>query len=508
MAKFFEILIIFLFIVNNLIAQKPIVSTAFGKISGYENNGLHIFKGIPFAAPPLGELRWKEPQDPTKWEGILSCVDFAASPMQREPKPFSCWTEEFIAPPSPLSEDCLYLNVWTKPSTQKKPVVVWIYGGGFNSGSAACAIYDGKYYAKNDVVFVSINYRVNIFGFFAHPELSAESNGKGFANFGLLDQLHALKWVQNNIEAFGGDPNNVCIMGQSAGSFSVQALVASPLSKGLFHKAIGHSGGILGTNRSITLSQAHANGEKLVSQVKSKDFDEFRSLSSKELLEKVSKFNPSYVPVLDNYYLPSNLTSYFEAGKHNDVNVLTGWVTGDGALFGSSKISKEDFSLQLAKNYPKSLPEISKVFPFENDDLATESNGKLRKLSFGAIPAVMWGKYNQSATYIYEFSHVPVRKPDFPDFGAFHTADVPFALHSLDTWDRPWGDSDAEVEKLMSAYWLNFIKTGNPNGNGLPKWEKYEPKKQFVFELNSNPKITEKLYADEINALLKEGSKL
>ena len=276
------------------IYAQPKVNTQHGTVTGYIKDGLHIFKGIPFAAPPIGELRWKAPQEPKNWQGDLNCTEFSASPVQRDPKPFACWTEEFIAPPSPLSEDCLYLNIWTKPTIKKKPVVVWIYGGGFNSGSAACAVYDGKYYAQNDIVFVSINYRVNIFGFFAHPSITAESNGKGAANFGLLDQLQALKWVQKNIAAFGGDPANVSIMGQSAGSFSVHALVASPLAKGLFTKAIAHSGGLLGTNRGVNLATAEANGTKLMDQLGLKTIDEMRALPAAELLDKVNKFNPQY----------------------------------------------------------------------------------------------------------------------------------------------------------------------------------------------------------------------
>ena len=239
-------------------AQFKLISTKNGKISGTKNGNVSIFKGIPFAAPPVGELRWKAPEPAKNWSGIKKCEAFSASPMQNKPAPFMCWTEEFIAPPEPLSEDCLYLNVWTaaKNSQEKRPVFVWIYGGGLSSGSAACAIYDGQEMAKKGVIFVSLNYRVGVFGFMAHPELSKESGKNASGNYGFLDQMAALRWIQQNIAAFGGNPNNVTIAGQSAGSFSVNALVASPLAKGLFHKAIAESGGMFSNRMGNNLVDA------------------------------------------------------------------------------------------------------------------------------------------------------------------------------------------------------------------------------------------------------------
>ena len=237
-----------------------ILKTDKGKIEGIYNDDktIRIFKGIPYAAPPLGDLRWEAPQPANSWEGIKSCAEFSASPVQNKPEPFYCWTEEFIAQPEPLSEDCLYLNVWTsaKSPEDKQPVYVWIYGGGLVSGSSNCAIYDGEEMAKQGVVFVSLNYRVGVLGFMAHPELSAASDHSASGNYGFLDQIAALKWVQNNISAFGGDPNNVTIAGQSAGAFSVNTLIASPLAKDLFHKAILQSGGLLSNRLQQNLKAA------------------------------------------------------------------------------------------------------------------------------------------------------------------------------------------------------------------------------------------------------------
>ena len=224
-----------------------IIQTDNGQVEGLPNADASVvaFKGIPFAAPPVGDLRWKAPQPVQNWEGVRECKEFSSSAMQSTPAPFLMWTSEFIAPAKPLSEDCLYLNLWTAnpASAEKRPVIVFIHGGGFTSGSGSVPIYDGEEMAKAGVVFVTINYRVGIFGFFSHPELTAESPHHTSGNYGLLDQIAALKWVQKNIAAFGGDPTRVTIAGQSAGAFSVNFLVASPLAKGLFQRAIAESGG-------------------------------------------------------------------------------------------------------------------------------------------------------------------------------------------------------------------------------------------------------------------------
>ncbi len=262
---------------SDLPAQLSVVQTKNGTVEGYNKDDISIFKGIPFAAPPIGDLRWKAPQPVKNWTGVLKCDRFSASPVQRKPVPFMMWTEEFITPPGNLSEDCLYLNVWTpaKSAEEKLPVFVWIYGGGFSSGSAACAVYDGEEFSKKGVVFVSFNYRVGVLGFLAHPGLSSETKNKVSANYGLLDQIAALKWIRQNIQAFGGDPQKVTIAGQSAGSMSVCALVASPLAKGLFRGAIAQSGGILNSSFMRKLPQAEKSGSSFYG--KNESFGYFRA---------------------------------------------------------------------------------------------------------------------------------------------------------------------------------------------------------------------------------------
>src|SRR6476620_2662270 len=268
-----------------------VVKTDAGLVSGTLKQDIHIFKGIPFAAPPVGDLRWKAPQPVHQWGGVKVCDKFSASPMQASPAPFSMWTEEFLIPKEPISEDCLYLNVWTGASSskEKRPVLVWIYGGGFGSGGTAVPIYDGEAMAKKGIVFVSINYRVGIFGFFAHPELTAESKNHASGNYGLLDQIAALKWVKKNIAAFGGDPNNVTIAGQSAGSMSVNCLVASPLAKGLFNKAIAESGAsFINSFGNTTLQQAEENGVKTAASLKVNSIEALRKLTAAELMKAQS----------------------------------------------------------------------------------------------------------------------------------------------------------------------------------------------------------------------------
>lgn len=479
-------------------------NTLSGKVKGSlnANGSVSSFKGIPFAAPPIGDLRWKEPQPVKPWAGVLSCTAFSASPYQNKPAPFAMWTEEFIAPPEPLSEDCLYLNVWTpaKSPKEKLPVLMWIYGGGFTSGSSACAVYDGEAMAKQGIIFVSINYRVGVFGFLAHPELTRESGKKASGNYAFMDQLAALKWIKNNIAAFGGDPNKVTIAGQSAGSFSVQALVASPLSKGLFRSAIAHSGASM--NRfSKKLTDAEATGTTLSQKVKTTGIDALRKLSADSLL-KLANTLPfgSFAPIVDGYVLPDAIGTIFKNKKHNDVNLLAGWVTGDATLTGQPKTA-EQFKTWVTETYKSKANNFLKVFPASTDEEAIRSQTKLGNLTFAGFADHVWALNNTSNSYLYEFSYVPTDKPGFPDYGAFHTSEVPFALRTLSKWNRPWKETDYAVEAAMSTYWINFVKTGNPNGSNLPEWKKYDASMYGILNFDNKPQMKPALYKTEFQLL-------
>lgn len=334
-----------------------------GLISGKttDNQDLNIFMGIPFAAPPVNELRWKAPQPVQPWKGVLECVTAPASAMQATPTPFLCWSVEFLAPVKLIGEDCLYLNVWSsaKRTDEKLPVIVWIHGGGFSGGSGTVPLYDGEDMARKGVVFVTINYRLGVFGFLNHPELVEESEYKTVGNYGILDQIAALKWVNNNIAEFGGDSGNITINGQSAGSFSVNALVASPLAKGLFQKAIAQSGGMFGKNTSIeeVVQQAQGTGVEFLKTAGVTSIEELRRIPANELIKIPGRFGPT----IDGIVIPPIYETFVE-GKQNDVALITGWNKDDGVSFGpppSTDIYKENAQKQYGDNANKFLS----VFP-------------------------------------------------------------------------------------------------------------------------------------------------
>ena len=278
--------------VHSVKTQDGLVS---GKLVGEDS--VKTFMGIPFAAAPVGELRWKAPQPVSPWEGVKECVANPASAIQNPPVPFFAWSEEFLIPPTPISEDCLYLNVWTdaEKSDEKRPVMVWIHGGGFTGGSGTVPLYDGEELAKKGIVVVTINYRLGVLGFLSHPELSKESDSGTSGNYGVLDQIAALKWVKNNISQFGGDPKNVTIAGQSAGSMSVNVLVSSPMAKGLFNKAIAQSGAMFnydGGRSGRNIEMAEKAGEEFMEKTGAGSLEALRQIQADSLLKVGGSFWP------------------------------------------------------------------------------------------------------------------------------------------------------------------------------------------------------------------------
>ncbi len=475
-----------------------IVRTEAGLVSGVKNTtgDITAFKGIPFAAPPVGDLRWKAPHPVTHWTGVKKCGAFGPSPMQAKPTAFMVYTSEFLIPEKPISEDCLYLNVWTgaKSKAEKRPVFVWIYGGGFTSGGSACSIYDGEEMAKKGVIFVSINYRVGVFGFFAHPELTKESKGKASGNYGLLDQIAALQWVKNNIAAFGGDPTRVTIGGQSAGSMSVNALVASPLTKGLIKGAIAESGSFTINNPllpAVTLVAAEAAGEKVAAKAGATTLSELRAMSAEDAFKKLSG---RYSPIVDGYVLPVAIPDIFAQNKENHVPVITGW---NGEEFGSGPVKKEDFIKQAQQQYGADADKFLSYFPAGTDEQATASAGKLSRDMVFALSGYNWANiqsaYADAPIYVYNFNRKIPASPDFVKYGAFHTGEVCYVLDNLKFLNnRPFGKTDHDLAAMASDYWVNFIKTGNPNGRGLPAWPKYTSNTNLVKVFDAESK-TEKL---------------
>ena len=330
--------------VNELLTDAGLVS---GKLVGLDS--IKTFMGIPFAAPPVGELRWKAPQPVQSWEGIKDCVENPASAIQNPPVPFFAWSEEFLIPKEPISEDCLYLNVWTGAETvdEKRPVMVWIHGGGFSGGSGTVPLYDGEELAKKGIVVVTINYRLGIFGFLAHPELNRESSDSTSGNYGVLDQIAALEWVKKNISAFGGDPENITIAGQSAGAFAVNALVASPKAKGLFHKAIAQSGGMFNRVTGLVsgIKGAEQRGQELMVGLGAESIMDLRSFPADSLLKIPGRFGP----VVDGIVIPG-VRETFENSAHSDVPLLTGWNADDNVSFGP-EVSPAQFKENAKKQY-------------------------------------------------------------------------------------------------------------------------------------------------------------
>lgn len=465
------------------------VKTEAGLVSGVRGGDgtVSIFKGIPFAAPPVGDLRWKAPAPVAHWEGVRKCDVFPPSAMQSKPTPFAMWSKEFMAPEEPLSEDCLYLNLWTAAKTveDKRPVIVWIHGGAFTSGSGSVPLYDGEEMAKKGVVFITINYRLGILGFLAHPELSLESPGKVSGNYGILDQIAALQWVKKNVAAFGGDPGRVTIAGQSAGSFSVNALVISPLAKGLFHRAIAQSGSMFSSDRlgGSGLTDMEQQGVALLKKLNVSGIAELRTKPATELIRAGAFLGLT----IDNHVLVNPVDAY-AAGRQNDVPLLTGWNAGDNLSF-APPLKAADFIANAEKKYGEQAVEFLNLFPASTDEEAKNSQEVLGMLSFGGTNytwATVQCTSGKSPVYLYYFSHVP---PGLPNYGAFHSAEFGYALKTLKYWDRPFTAYDHQLSETMSSFWVNFAGSGNPNGKGLPEWAVFDTGNPRVMEFGDKTEV-------------------
>ncbi len=466
------------------------ISVEGGLISGSydESTGITSFKGVPFAAPPVGDLRWKAPQPVIPWEGVKQCTTFSASPIQNTPLPFSMWTQEFIAPKEPLSEDCLYLNIWTgaKSAEEKRPVFVYVYGGGFSSGSGSVPIYDGEEMAKKGLVFLTINYRVGTFGFLAHPELTAESPNHASGNYGLMDQVKALEWVQQNIQNFGGDPDNVTIAGQSAGAFSVNYLVGSPHTAGLIDRAIAESGGaVLNTNRlsrNTSLEQAEEAGVKFAESLGASSIAELREMPADKILQARGPGSP----IVDGYMLPASLGEIFAEGQQNDVPVILGWNEDEG--FGGTPVPADQFKQRVQQMFGDKADDFLKQFPVSSDEDAFAIQNELGALQTFGVQMYEWmllqNRTGKSKVFMYRFDRDVPYADNMQDYGAFHTGEVPYAYNNLNMSPRPWTEADYKLANTMSDYWVNFARKGDPNGEGLPRWQACTPDnpKAMIFD--------------------------
>jgi para-nitrobenzyl esterase len=410
--------------------------------------------------------------------------------MQATPSPFGPWSAEYLIPKTPISEDCLYLNVWTNQRTNtnkgRLPVLVWIYGGGFSSGGSGVPIYDGEATARKGIVFVSVNYRVGPFGFFAHSELTRESTHQASGNYGLLDQIAALKWVQQNITQFGGDPANVTIAGQSAGSMSVNCLVASPLAKGLFTKAIAQSGARF-TGSYASLQQAEEDGQQTARALGVSTLAQLRALPAETILKHPQSLRG---PIIDGYVLPASIAQLVADRKQNRVALLTGWNEDEGLAFGQLK-NATDYKAQLTKQYGTRADALLRYYPASNDAEAAQSQRTLSRDQIFGAQNYAWAlaqNQQQLPVYVYRFTRKVPATSEYASYGAFHTAEVAYAYDNLSFIDkrlRPLRPTDDKLAHDMATYWANFIKTGNPNGKGLPHWLAFSAPNESIMQLDT-----------------------
>jgi para-nitrobenzyl esterase len=475
--------------------NRAVVIVDGGSISGAPASGsttVWTYKAIPFAAPPVGDLRWREPQPAAAWQGTRDATHFSKACFQALRAEGSFYGQIV----DQMGEDCLYLNVWTAAQpTERRPVMVWIHGGGLTSGHGAEATYDGTALANRGVVLVTINYRLGPFGFFAHPLLSAESEHKASGNYGTLDQIAALKWVQKNIEKFGGDPGRVTIFGESAGSWSVNHLVASPLAKGLFQRAIGESGGAFGSMGTVfSKGEVENAGDAFAKTLLGETPPSLAALraQSGEAIMAARTTGRRWSPNVDGYVFPDTVYNIFAAGKQNNVRVSTYHVSDEGATLGAGRDTPTaaEYVKTARTTYGKLADEFLKIYPAAAiDDQRMESRIKsYTDQSFGwemRTWARMMGSVSSPA-YWYFFSRVPP-SPEGDHNGAFHAGEIIYVFDNLGKSPYPYAnrgytDVDRQLSNTMASYWVNFATTGNPNGKGLPEWPAYVREKDEALE--------------------------
>ncbi|HET7101179.1 MAG TPA: carboxylesterase/lipase family protein [Terriglobia bacterium] len=476
------------------------VKIASGTLQGTTVAGANVraFLGIPFAAPPVGNLRWRPPQPVLPWRGVRQAVAFGPRCMQR-----NVYSDMVFRDKGP-SEDCLYLNVWipAHSASQRLPVMFWIYGGGFQAGATSEPRQEGMNLAKKGVVVVSANYRLGIFGFFAHPALAQESPHHAAGNYGLMDQVAALRWVKENISAFGGDPNNVTIFGESAGSWSVSQLMASPLAKGLFQKAIGESGASFGAGPNLhsaqTLPQSEKAGEKFAQSIGADSLATLRAIPADKLLQESAKGH--FWPNVDGYFLPQSVDTIFAEGRQSHVPLLAGWNKDEnmGNVYSKkTPPTAENLIKAVKERFGPDAEEALKFYPHSTAAEARQSTEKLASDFFTVYVTWKWlemqNQTGDSPVYRYLFTRTPPEPLSNTDdgvplvkLGARHSAEIPYVFGVI-TWEKAlWQPVDFKISDAMMTYWSNFARTGNPNGEGLPRWPQYTPQNRQVMILGKD----------------------
>jgi len=452
----------------------PIVHPAAGRLEGRMEAGVRAFKGIPYAQAPVGPLRWQAPQAPAGWNGTRQAAGFGPRCMQLP------LFSDMVFRSNGMSEDCLYLNVWapSQPTANARlPVLVYFYGGGLVGGDGSEPRYDGAAMARRGIVAMTVNYRLGVFGFLAHPGLSAESPNQASGNYGFMDQAAALRWVRDNIAAFGGDPKRVTIAGESAGSFSVSAQMASPLAKDLIAGAIGESGALLGLTPLPALKEAESQGERYARQVNAPDLAALRALPAQTLLQATAaQGTPRFGAVVDGYVFPEPPAAIYAAGRQAKVPLLAGWNSAEGSaesIVGGGGMNEEALSAGLRKLYGAQAGAARQAYAGGVEQAAREIASD-RFIGFGTWRWIdLHAKTGGQPVYRYYYTQPrPATRDGKPAAtGAGHSVEIEYALGNLD--GNPvyaWTEQDRAVSRQLQAYFANFINSGNPNGGGMPLW--------------------------------------
>lgn len=468
-----------------------------GTTSG-PNGEVRVFRGIPYAASTAGANRWRPPQPVAAWEGVRDCITFGPACPQAPYAKESPYFRE----PEPQSEDCLSVNVWSaaKDANERRPVMVWIHGGALTRGSGAVDAYDGTALAQKGVVVVTINYRLGPLGFFAHPELTAESKEHASGNYGFLDQIAALKWVRDNISQFGGDPECVTIFGESAGALSVCVLSASPLAKGLFHRAISESGSAFRAFPDLEASES--KGSKLADAVNAKSLAELRELPPETLMENA---NNRIGPNIDGWCLVEDVLATFLKGQQYNVPTIVGSNANEMTTLSPiasrpTTVKALDAMIALALGSPA---EVHRLYPAASDADATKAYLDVVGDMTFTLPARIWARSSTQAgspAYLYQFTHVAPYAAE-RGLGAFHASEIAYVFNNLDRLSRSVESADRELADTMSAYWTTFARTGDPNAEGLPEWAAYNTDDGPTMELTTPARLTHHVRKEKLDLL-------
>jgi para-nitrobenzyl esterase len=456
------------------LAEAPQARVSGGLLAGVREGGADAFLGIPFAAPPTGANRWRAPQPAQPWSGVRDAGHFGASCWQGVAGAgFGPWTHEYVVQDK-VSEDCLFLNVWTAAAGgARRPVLVWFHGGGFSQGSGSVPIYDGAALAGRGVVVVTVNYRLGVLGFLAHPDLTREAAGAAPGNWGLQDMVAALKWIRANIAAFGGDPDQVTIAGQSAGAIAVHDLVASPLAKGLFHRAIAESG-LPSLAPTPLLAKAEEAGLAFARSKGAASIAELRAMTPGQLTGGPPQ-PLAFFPIADGVLLPEAPAKLYAEGRINDVPMLAGLNGDEGSAMSPAwGVSGEAaFKALLERSYGAMAGRFAGLYPAASDaERAAASKAILRERGLAAL--WVWARDRvgkaKAPVYGYLYQH-PEPGPQAARYGAFHSSEIPYVFQTLDkSPERGFTAADRALSLQVSTYWLDFVRAGDPNGKGLPAW--------------------------------------